>query len=145
MTDKEFVEQGVLSRTATRQEAQVGEVSRRGVVGYGDGRDADGGRRSGRRRRQCRGRERGVVDAELAVTERISTETGSHSGGLSDSLDTVTEPQQRLAQSASLSVSRRCLLGAGYNYDSTAIRLQFDRATTIRRPTTSRPGCSAAA
>ena len=24
---------------------------------------------------------------------------------------------------------------SGYNYDSTPIRLQFDRATTIRRPT----------
>jgi len=31
------------------------------------------------------------------------------------------------------------LKGGGYNYDSTSIRLQFDRATTILRPTL-RPG-----
>jgi len=36
-----------------------------------------------------------------------------------------------------------CLSG-GYNCDSTEIRLQFDRATTIRR-LTSRPGSCAAA
>jgi len=43
-------------------------------------------------------------------------------------------------------------LGSGYNlqlrfdFDSTAIRPRFDRATTIRRPTcTSRPGCCTAA
>jgi len=30
------------------------------------------------------------------------------------------------------------ILGGGYNYNSTAIRLQFDRATTIRRSTSRR-------
>jgi len=36
------------------------------------------------------------------------------------------------------------LLGCGYNYHSTYIRLRFDRATSIRRPTL-RPGCCTAA
>jgi len=41
-------------------------------------------------------------------------------------------------------VARRYQFGGGYNYESTSIRLQFDRDMTVRRPTT-RSGCCAAA
>jgi len=59
-------------------------------------------------------------------------------------LHTAPTAQQRLPVCQHITTTFAFVSDGGYNYDSTSTRLLFDRATTIRRPT-SRPGCCAAA
>ena len=96
-------------------------------------------------------RSRPVVGGRRRRAEagKSPTTSGDHhtqsSEGAADSRtpsakETPAERRRAAVNSAGLEHDARQVnyasnIGDGYNYDSTSIRLQFDRATTVRRPT----------